>query len=95
MLLTVVHPKVAPAAPQSYRIVNHLGECGSTVAKCGMVAKCGRLGSAPARLLRLLRARQAAPCSSALPGWAPATGIPAMASGAPASRLQIRPFHRV
>ena len=32
------------------------------------------LGSARARLLRLLGARLVAPCSSALPGWAPATG---------------------
>ena len=53
------------------------------------------LGSAPARLLHLLRARLAAPCSSALPGRAPATGIPATASAARASRLQSRQFHRV
>ena len=51
------------------------------------------LGSAPARLLCLLRARVVAPCSLALPVWAPATGRPATASGARASRLQSRPFH--
>ena len=39
------------------------------------------VGSAPAQLLRLLRARLAALCSSALPGRGPATGIPAAASG--------------
>ena len=55
------------------------------------------LGSAPARLLRLLRARRVAPCSSALPGRAPATGTPATASGAltgaRASRTALhRPF---
>ena len=37
-----------------------------------------------------------APGSSALPGWVgPATGIPATASGARASRLQSRRFHRL
>ena len=41
------------------------------------------LGSAPARLLHLFSARLVALGSSALPGWAPATGIPATASGAP------------
>ena len=50
------------------------------------------LGSAPARPLRLLRARLVAPCSSALPGWPPATETPATASAARASRLQSRPF---
>ena len=39
-------------------------------------------GRAPARLLRLLRARLAALGSSALPGRGPATGVPATASGA-------------
>ena len=46
------------------------------------MVKCP-LGSAPARPLRLLRARLVAPCSSALPGWASATGI----------RLQSRQCH--
>ena len=36
-------------------------------------------GGAPARPLRLLRAHLAASCSSALPGWAPASGVPAKA----------------
>ena len=44
------------------------------------------LGSAPARLLRLLRALG----SSALPGRGHPTGRPATASGARASRLQSR-----
>ena len=52
------------------------------------------LGSAPARLLRLLRARLAAH-SLALPGRGPTTGIPATAPGARASRLQSRRFHRL
>ena len=56
----------------------------------------GCLGSAPARLLRLLRACLVAPCSSALPGWAPASGTPAAtAPVARASRLQCRRFSRV
>ena len=55
--------------------------------------KSAHLGRAPARLLHLLRARLAALRGSALPGWAPATGIPAAASAARASRLQSRPFH--
>ena len=38
--------------------------------------------------LRLPRARLVAPCSSALPGWASASGIPATASGARARRFQ-------
>ena len=46
------------------------------------------LGSDPARLLRLLRARLAALISSALPGRSSATGRPANASGA--VRLQSR-----
>ena len=45
------------------------------------------LGSAPARLLRLLRARLAAPGSSALPGRGRPTGRPATASAARARRL--------
>ena len=52
-----------------------------------------RLGSAPARLLRLVRARLAALGSSALPGRGRATGRPATASGSRASRLQSRLFH--
>ena len=55
----------------------------------------GPLAVPPARLLCLLRPRLVAPCSSALPGWAPASGIPATASGARASRLQSRRFRRV
>jgi len=49
----------------------------------------------PARHLRLLRARLAAPGSSALPGRGRPTGRPATASGARASRLQSRRFHRL
>ena len=45
------------------------------------------LGSAPARPLRLLRARLAAPGSSALPEGGRPTGRPATASAARASRL--------
>ena len=48
------------------------------------------LGSAPTRLLCLLRARLAALGSSALPGRGRPTGHPATASGARASRLQSR-----
>ena len=51
------------------------------------------LGSAPARPLRLLSVRLAAPGSSAHPERGPATGRPATASGAQASRLQSRRFH--
>ena len=57
-------------------------------------AKCP-FGSPRARLRRLLRARLVAPCSSALPGWALASGIPATASTARASRLQSRRSHRL
>ena len=53
------------------------------------------LGSAPARPLRLLRARLAALGGSALPGRGRATGRPATASGARASRLQSRRFQRL
>ena len=55
-------------------------------------SKCP-LGSAPARLLRLLRARLAAPGSSAFPIRGQPTERPATASGARASRLQSRRFH--
>ena len=51
--------------------------------------------SAPARLLRLLSARLAALGSSAPPERSPATGRPTAASGAQASRLQSRRFHRL
>ena len=54
-------------------------------------SKCP-LGSAPTRLLCLLRAHLAALASSALPGRGPATGRLATASGARASRLQSRRF---
>ena len=57
-------------------------------------SKCP-LHSAPARLLRLLRARLAAPGSSVLPGRGRPTGRPAAASAARASRVQSRPFHCV
>eukprot|EP00964_Phaeocystis_antarctica_P063811 scaffold38322_cov56-Phaeocystis_antarctica.AAC.3 len=52
-------------------------------------SKC-RLGSAPARLLRLLRARLAALGSSALSGRGRPTGCPATTygAGARASRIQ-------
>ena len=55
-------------------------------------SKCP-LGSAPARLLRLLRARLVALGNSALPRGGRPTGRPATAAGARASRLQSRPFH--
>ena len=55
-------------------------------------SKCP-LGSARARLLRLLRARLAALGSSALPGRGLPTRRPATASDARASRLQSRPIH--
>jgi hypothetical protein len=55
----------------------------------------GPFGSAPARLLRLLRARPAALCGSVLLGRGRPTGRPATASGARASRLQGRPFPRL
>ena len=51
------------------------------------------LGSALARRLCLLRARRAPLGSSALPGRGSATGRPATALGARASRLQSRRFH--
>ena len=57
-------------------------------------SKCP-LGSAPARLLCLLRARLAALGSSALPGRGRPTGFPATASGARASRLQSCRSHRL
>ena len=51
------------------------------------VPESALLGSARARLLHLLRVRLVAPCSSAHPGWPPATAVPATASGARASPL--------
>ena len=51
-----------------------------------------RIGSASARLLRLLRVRPSALGSSALPERGLATGRPAATSGARARRLQSRPF---
>ena len=56
--------------------------------------KC-TLGSAPARLLCLLRARLAALGSSALPGRGRPSGRPATASSARASRLQSCRFRRL
>ena len=61
----------------------------------GQHGQSAPLGSAPARLLRLLRARLAALGSLALPGRGLTTGCPATASGAQASCLQSRPFHRL
>ena len=58
-------------------------------------SECPPLGSAPARLLRLLRTRLAALGSSALPGRGRPTGRPATASGARAGRLQSRRLHRL
>ena len=57
-------------------------------------SKCP-LGSAPARPLCLLRACLAALESSVLPERGPFTARPATASGAHASRLQSRRFHRL
>ena len=57
--------------------------------------KSAALGSAPARLLRLLTARLVVLGSSALPGRNRPTAFPAAASAARASRLQSRPFHCV
>ena len=53
------------------------------------------LGSAPARLLRLLRARLAALGGSVLPGRGQPFGRLATALGVRASRLQSRPFPRL
>ena len=58
----------------------------------GRSAQSACLGSAPARLLRLLRARLAALSSAALPGRGRPTGRPATASGARANRLQVAHF---
>ena len=63
----------------------------TTCASTSAWSKCP-LGGCPARLLHLLRVRPAALGSSALPGCGPATGRPATASGARASRLQSRRF---
>eukprot|EP00964_Phaeocystis_antarctica_P036108 scaffold20635_cov62-Phaeocystis_antarctica.AAC.5 len=52
------------------------------------------LGSAPARHLYLFRARLVALGSSVLPGRGQPTGLPTPASGARASRVQSRRFHR-
>ena len=57
-------------------------------------SKC-LLGSAPAGLLCLVKAHLAALGSLALPGRGPATGRLATASGARASHLQSRRFHRL
>ena len=92
-------PNFAPATPgersctgyQAQGVTGH----GANVTVSGIDVQHGqsaRLGSSPARPLHLLRARLAAPCSSALPGRGPATGRPAAASGARASRLQSRRF---
>ena len=79
----------------SARAWDSVSAVGSGYLKAVPHGQSALLGRAPARLLRLPRARLAAPCSSALPGWAPATEIPAKASGARASRLPSRLFHRV
>ena len=50
--------------------------------------QCPSSAAAPPR--HLLAARLVVPCSSALPGWAPASAIPARASAARASCLQSR-----
>ena len=64
-------------------------------ASCGSTLQARSFGSAPARLPHLLSARLAAQGSSALAGCPPATGSPAAASAARASRLQSRRFHRL
>ena len=66
-----------------------------TMLEEGQRARSAPLGSAPARLLRLLRARLAALGSSALPGRGRPIGRPATASAARASRLQSRRLHRL
>ena len=60
--------------------------CGPAWSKCP-------LGSAPARLLRLLRVHLSALGSSALPKRGRVAVRPAAAPGARARRLQSRPFH--
>jgi hypothetical protein len=91
------------------RVANHYweerGETGRLIAKLlqsemadvfGVAAwsKC-RLGSAPARLLRLPRARPAALGSSVLPGRGRPARRPATALSARANRLQSRRSHRL
>ena len=71
------------------------GQQGLVESKVSQHGQSAPLGSAPARLLRLLRARLVALGSSALPGRARPTERPATALGSRASRLQRRRFHHL
>ena len=68
--------------------VDNFGDSNAAWSKCS-------LGGAPARLLRLLRARLAALGSPVLPERGQTTGCPATALDARASRLQSRRFPRL
>ena len=72
-----------------------LADTGGTNSLLEQHGQSAALGSAPARPLCLLRARLTVLGSSALPERGPPTGHPATASGAQASRLQSRRFHRL
>ena len=97
----------APRLRQLARRIRALGQGSSAVAESLLLGsppwskrpphhgQSARLGSAPARLLRLLSARLAALGGSALPERGPATGRPATALGAQASCLQRRRFQCV
>ena len=84
LALTLTLTRLPPPSP-SPSLISGIANLGGPPAR----SKCS-LASAPARLLRLLRARLEALGSSALPGRGRATGRPVSASGARASRLQSR-----
>ena len=81
LALTLTLTRLPPPSP-SPSLISGIANLGGPPAR----SKCS-LASAPARLLRLLRARLEALGSSALPGRGRPTVRPATASGARASRL--------
>ena len=84
LALTLTLTRLPPPSP-SPSLISGIANLGGPPAR----SKCS-LASAPARLLRLLRARLEALGSSALLGRGRATGRPVSASGARASRLKSR-----
>ena len=106
LLLDVLNWKLGQGSPLSRAqfweafelceaMAQHLAPAEAEAATCPAACSKCSLGTTPARLLCLLRARLAALGSSALPGRGRPTGRPGTASAARASRLQSRRFHRL
>jgi len=96
--VSLVPPTYQPRAEVMVQAAGHAGTFTRKEGMAGVIVKEATVmphgQSAPARLLCLPTARLTAPGSSSLPGRGRPTGNPATASGARASRLQDRRFHR-